>query len=63
MEWLHWLNWVCVSPCILLAVILYGAYCVGRAIEWKARHDGAEVEGDTARARMDAGPAGGPSGI
>ena len=33
MEWLHWLNWVCVSPSVLLAMIFYGAYCLGRAID------------------------------
>jgi hypothetical protein len=32
MDWLYWLNWVCVSPSILLA-ILYEAYCFGQAVE------------------------------
>jgi hypothetical protein len=63
MEWLHWVNWVCISPCLLLAVILYGAYCFGRAVEWWVRHNGAGVGGDTARAGIDAGPASGPTGM
>jgi hypothetical protein len=39
MEWLYWVNWVCVSPCVLLASIFYGAHCLGQAVMWRAGHD------------------------